>query len=38
MLPCKVCGVLLPATEALTTAHGSYCGPAHLRQAEQAQR
>ncbi len=38
MLPCKVCGVLLPATEALTTAHGSYCGPAHQRQAEQARR
>nr|WP_315192084.1 PP0621 family protein [uncultured Albidiferax sp.] len=38
MVPCKVCGVLLPQTEALTTAHGVYCGPAHRAQAEQAPR
>ena len=38
MVPCQVCGVLLPHTEALTTAHGVYCGPAHRAQAEQAPR
>nr|WP_315238865.1 PP0621 family protein [uncultured Albidiferax sp.] len=38
MVPCQVCGVLLPQNEALTTAHGVYCGPAHRAQAEQAPR
>ncbi|WP_367848715.1 PP0621 family protein [Rhodoferax sp. WC2427] len=38
MVPCKVCGLLLPQTEALTTAHGVYCSPAHRAQAEQAPR
>ena len=38
MVPCQVCGVLLPQNEALTTAHGVYCGPAHRIQAEQAER
>ncbi len=36
MVPCQVCGVLLPHTEALTTARGVYCGLAHRKQAEQA--
>lgn len=36
MVPCQVCGVLLPQNEALTTPHGVYCGPAHRTQAEQA--
>lgn len=38
MVACQVCGLLLPHTEALTTAHGVYCGPAHRAQAEQAPR
>ncbi|MBC7680837.1 MAG: hypothetical protein H7172_00765 [Ferruginibacter sp.] len=38
MVPCQVCGVLLPQSEALTTPHGVYCGPAHRAQAEQAPR
>ena len=38
MVSCQVCGVLLPQNEALTTAHGVYCGPAHRNQAEQAKR
>lgn len=38
MVPCQVCGVLLPQTEALTTPHGVYCGHAHRAQAEQADR
>ena len=36
MVPCQVCGVLLPQNEALTTAHGVYCSPIHRTQAEQA--
>ncbi|WP_295955826.1 PP0621 family protein [Rhodoferax sp.] len=38
MVPCQVCGVLLPQNEAVTTPHGVYCGPAHRKQAEQAPR
>ena len=38
MVPCQVCGVLLPQNEALTTAHGVYCSSAHRNQAEQAKR
>jgi uncharacterized protein len=38
MVACQVCGLQLPATEALATAHGSYCSPAHQQQAEQARR
>jgi len=38
MVPCQVCGVLVPDSEALTTPQGVYCGPAHRLQAEQAER
>ena len=34
MVRCAVCGLHLPASEALTSARGSFCGPEHQRQAE----
>ena len=34
MVTCRVCGVHLPSTEAIHTAHGAYCGEAHRKQAE----
>ncbi len=38
MVACQVCGVLLPPSEALTTAHGVYCSAAHRTEAEKAAR
>jgi uncharacterized protein len=34
MVTCQVCGLHLPAIEAVTTARGMYCGEAHRQQAE----
>lgn len=33
MVRCKVCGLHLPAADALTTGKGSFCSPEHQRQA-----
>ncbi len=34
MLQCSVCGVHLPAADALAGKQGSYCSSAHLKQLE----
>jgi uncharacterized protein len=34
MVRCSVCGLHLPAADALTTGKGSFCSPEHQRQAE----
>lgn len=36
MLSCPVCGVHVPKTDAVVGQRGSYCSPAHRRQAEGA--
>jgi uncharacterized protein len=33
MVRCEVCGLHLPATDALTTGDASFCSPEHQRQA-----
>lgn len=34
MVTCRVCGLHLPSTEAVTTTRGVYCDDAHRQQAE----
>lgn len=34
MVRCAVCGLHLPASEALTSTRGNFCSPEHQRQAE----